>query len=197
VPADVSQPARPRRATRSAANDAEALLVVNDLHVAHGSVPALRDVSLSVSPGELVAIVGENGAGKSTLLGSIMGLFTPSRGGCTFAGDDMRDLSVEARVRRGLALVPERRPVFEPLTVLENLRVAVPARVPTVTRSERLEQAFALFPRLHERRRIVAGALICLRATGTTILLAERNAELALGIADRACALERGTARPQ
>src|SRR6187431_3061395 len=96
------------------------LLDVQNLHVAHGKVEAVHDVSLTVRAGSIVTVIGPNGAGKTTLLAAVMGLL-PSRGSLRFEGEDLRALDVEARVERGLCLVPEKRELFGELSVLDNL----------------------------------------------------------------------------
>ena len=97
-----------------------AMLEVGDLHVSYGQVEAVRGVSLSLAPGQIVSVIGPNGAGKTTLLAAVMGLL-PSRGTLRFEGEDLRSLDVEARVERGLCLVPEKRELFGELSVLDNL----------------------------------------------------------------------------
>ena len=82
------------------------MLEIRDLHVAYGQVEAVRGVSLTLMPGQIVSVIGPNGAGKTTLLGAAMGLL-PSTGGLRFEGEDLHALDVEARVERGLTLVPE------------------------------------------------------------------------------------------
>ena len=158
----------PESAPRAERPTAEAppLLVVEDLQVWRGAIPALRGATLAVGEGELVAVVGPNGAGKSTLLGTLAGLFRPSGGRVRFDGRPVEGLPTETLLRAGIALVPERRQVFEPLTVRDNLllgaytvggrfRLGSP---PPVVR-ERLARAFALFPRLEERQTQLAGTL--------------------------------------
>ena len=93
------------------------LLAVDGLTVAYGAVVAIRDVSLTVAPGEIVAALGPNGAGKTTLLRTLAGALKPQHGSVTFDGDPLTGLSPETVVRRGVALVPEGRHVFGNLTV--------------------------------------------------------------------------------
>jgi len=134
-------------------------LAVRDLEVAYGGVPAVRGVSFSVAPGEIVGLIGPNGAGKSTTLHAIMGI-VPARGGdITLAGRSLRGRSPEAVARSGVALVPEGRRLFAELTVEENLRLGLAAR----SSSEGLDDDFAevleLFPVCAEFRDRHAGAL--------------------------------------
>ena len=100
----------------------EVMLELDDLHVAYGQVEALRGVSLSLRRGQIVSVIGPNGAGKTTMLAAIMGLL-PCRGRLRFEGEDLRPLDVEARVERGMCLVPEKRELFGELSVLDNLQL--------------------------------------------------------------------------
>jgi branched-chain amino acid transport system ATP-binding protein len=128
------------------------MLEVHDLHVAYGRVEAVRGVSLSLVPGQIVTVIGPNGAGKTTLLAAVMGLL-PSRGTLRFEGADLRSLDVEGRVERGLCLVPEKRELFGELSVLDNLMLGAYAkRLRSATLKERLQAVYARFPRLAERR---------------------------------------------
>ncbi len=112
------------------------MLEVGDLHVSYGQVEAVRGVSLALAPGQIVSVIGPNGAGKTTLLAAAMGLL-PSRGTLRFEGEDLHGLDVEARVERGLCLVPEKRELFGELSVLDNLLLGAYARR---LRSEALKQ---------------------------------------------------------
>jgi branched-chain amino acid transport system ATP-binding protein len=127
-----------------------ALLQIESLSAAYGQVSALTGVTLSVSVGEAVALVGANGAGKSTLFKSIVGFLRPRSGSLRFLGRDMTGVSPERRARLGLGYAPEGRRIFPGLTVRENLEVAVFAG--KAERAQRLERAFGLFPQLAERR---------------------------------------------
>jgi branched-chain amino acid transport system ATP-binding protein len=215
------------------------LLEVTGLSARYGAVAALRDVSLEVRAGELVALIGANGAGKSTLLRAIAGLVAPAAGRVTLDGRDVTGQAPEAMIRAGVALVPERRRVFAPLTVLDNLELggyALPRGRDFRSRLEAgVEEAYRLFPVLRRRRDQLAGTLsggeqqmlaigralmtrprllLCdepslglaplvvaeimrllstLREAGTTILLVEQNARMALRSADRAYVLEVGS----
>ena len=126
------------------------LLEIESLNVAYGPVSALSGVTVSVSVGEAVALVGANGAGKSTLFKSIVGFLRPRSGRLHFLGRDMTGVSPERRARLGLGYAPEGRRIFPGLTVRENLEVA--AFAGKTERMQRLERAFALFPQLAERR---------------------------------------------
>jgi len=122
------------------------------LAAGYGPVPVLHGVDLQVRPGEIVALLGANGAGKTTLLRTLSGLHAPSAGCVVFDGTPLDRVGAEARVRRGLAHVPEGRRVFPGLTIRENLEVATSAwhrgRAPI---ENDLDRVFSLFPRLRER----------------------------------------------
>jgi len=212
---------------------------VSGLSARYGPVPALRDVTLEVRAGELVALIGANGAGKSTLLRAIAGLLVPAAGRVALDGRDVTGQAPEAMIRAGVALVPERRRVFADLMVLDNLELggyALPRGRDFRSRLDAgLEEAYRLFPVLRRRRGQLAGTLsggeqqmlaigralmtrprllLCdepslglaplvvheimrllstLREAGTTILLVEQNARMALRSADRAYVLEVGS----
>ena len=129
------------------------LLTVDHLDVAYGGIAALHDASLHIAPGEIVTVIGPNGAGKTTLLNAIMGVH-PGHGALHFAGRDLTHLSVEDRVRAGLALVPEKRELFPALTVEDNLRLGFFRfrRRGRAAATAALDEIYALFPRLRERR---------------------------------------------
>jgi branched-chain amino acid transport system ATP-binding protein len=125
------------------------MLEVRNLTVRHGYLQALTDISLTVAPGETLAIIGANGAGKSTLLRSIIGLHPPSTGSILLDGRDITTLPPHARVREGIALVPEGRRLFPSLSVEENLLVGRSSGRPG---SWSVDQVFQLFPWTGERR---------------------------------------------
>jgi branched-chain amino acid transport system ATP-binding protein len=135
------------------------LLVVDGLTVAYGAVVALRDVSLAVAPGEIVAALGPNGAGKTTLLRTLAGALKPQRGTVLFDGGALTGLVPEAVVRRGVALVPEGRHVFPNLTVEENLSIGGIARADRDGLRADTERWLARFPILGERASQLAGTL--------------------------------------
>jgi branched-chain amino acid transport system ATP-binding protein len=143
-------------------NDAPAMLEVGALHVSYGRVEAVRGVSLALAPGQIVSVIGPNGAGKTTLLAAVMGLL-PSTGTLRFEGEDLRRLDVEARVERGLCLVPEKRELFGELSVLDNLMLGGFARRSRRSRGDGLKQSLQVvydrFPRLAERRKQRASTL--------------------------------------
>jgi len=129
-----------------------AMLEIGDLHVSYGQVEAVRGVSLELQPGQIISVIGPNGAGKTTLLAAAMGLL-PSKGTLRFEGDDLHALDVEARVERGLCLVPEKRELFGELSVLDNLQLgAFGSRLRSDALKKRLQGVYDRFPRLAERR---------------------------------------------
>ena len=114
---------------------------------------------LRVEPGQVVAVIGPNGAGKTTLLHAVMGLL-PGQGAIRLAGRDVARLPVEARVRAGLCLVPEKRELFASMSVEDNLRLgAIRLSEGRAAAARSLEATYALFPPLRERRRQEAGTL--------------------------------------
>ena len=208
------------------------ILEVNDINVYYNQIHAIRDVSLDVNEGEIVALIGANGAGKSTTLRTISGLLRSKTGSIIFDGEDISRTDAYKLVGKGLAQVPEGRRIFLQMTVQENLDMGAFTRKDDVRES--LNAIFEQFPRLKERRNQVAGTLSGgeqqmlamsralmsrpkllmlvepsmglspilvqlvfdiikeLNDAGTTILLVEQNAEMALEIADRAYVLESG-----
>jgi branched-chain amino acid transport system ATP-binding protein len=137
------------------------LLEVNNLTVYYGTVRALEKASFFVNSGEIVAMIGPNGAGKSTALKAVCGLVPAKEGDINFQGKDIKGLSPNQLVKRGLSLVPEGRRIFSSMKVQENLEVGaftVSGKEKAVIK-DRLEKVFALFPILDERRKQKAGTL--------------------------------------
>jgi len=209
------------------------VLVIEDLHVSYGEIPALKGVALEVRQGEIVTLLGNNGAGKSTTLKTISGLLTPRRGRVVLEGQPLVGVPAHDVVLRGVAHVPEGRRIFNRLTVRENLIMGAYVR-----RDDRIaadmDRVFSLFPVLKERISQVAGTLsggeqqmlaigralmanprlllldepsmglspvlverilgtiVDINRQGTTILLVEQNAAMALAIAQRGYVLETG-----
>jgi branched-chain amino acid transport system ATP-binding protein len=133
------------------------LLDVRDLCVSYGRAQVVHDVSIAVTKGALVTVIGSNGAGKTTLLNAIMGLLN-SRGHIGFREAAINAVPLESRVQAGLCLVPERRELFADMPVEDNLLLGGFRR----TRAERkqsLEEIFTRLPRLKERRQQLAGTL--------------------------------------
>ncbi|HEX7125726.1 MAG TPA: ABC transporter ATP-binding protein [Thermodesulfobacteriota bacterium] len=210
------------------------MLAVDALRVSYGPVRALDGVSFEVAQGELVALLGANGAGKTTTLKSIAGLLAPDGGSVRYRGASLAGRTPAARVRAGIALVPEGRRVFAHSTVLENLELGAVTRPDRREVARSLARVFDLFPVLAKRRSQPAGSLsggeqqmlaigralmsspslllldepsmglapkivtqifeliLVLNEEGTTVLMVEQNARLALEIVDRAYVLEGG-----
>ncbi len=137
-----------------------ALLEVRGLSVAYGGIDAVHDAALTIAAGQVATVIGPNGAGKTTLLNAIMGIL-PARGYVLLADAEIGRLPVEARVRLGMSLVPERRELFPTMSVEDNLRLGGFRFRREGVRSARraMEGIYDLFPRLRERRRRVAGTL--------------------------------------
>ena len=210
-----------------------ALLSIAHLAVNYGDVQAVRDVSLQVHPGEVVALLGANGAGKSTTIKAICRLLKPAAGELFFDGDSLLSQPTERLVNLGIALVPERRRVFPALTVIENLEMGAYGKPRSHVRDS-IEEMFSLFPVLRRyARKMAAGLsggeqqmLAIARAlmsrprlllldepslglapilvdqlfdklqeinrSGTTMLLVEQNAFVALEVSSRAYVMESG-----
>ncbi|CAN7218586.1 ABC transporter ATP-binding protein [Bradyrhizobium sp. LjRoot220] len=138
----------------------ETILGIVGLNAGYQHIHVLRDVTFSVSRGEIFAIVGTNGAGKSTLLRTISGLIAPMSGSINFEGTDIAGCNAADIVRHGISQSPEGRRCFAGLTVDENLRLgAFSRRTGSPALGERLENVYGYFPRLRERRRQLAGTL--------------------------------------
>lgn len=212
----------------------KSMLTVEALDAFYGSIQALRGVSFRVEAGEIVALIGANGAGKTTTLRAVAGVLRPRSGRILLHGDPIAGLPSHRVVRRGIALVPEGRGIFANMSVRENLELGAYARRDGEQVRRDLERVLALFPRLRERARQVAGTLSGgeqqmlaigrallsrprlllldepsmglspllvseifrlvreINREGTTILLVEQNANMALAVSHRAYVLDTG-----
>jgi branched-chain amino acid transport system ATP-binding protein len=211
-----------------------AILELENVHTYYGHIHALKGISITVSEGEIVTLIGANGAGKTTTLNTISGLLRPREGHIRLHGDDLSTQAPHQIVAKGVVQVPEGRRVFASLTVAENLEMGAYTKNDSHSLREGTEQVFVLFPRLKERRNQVAGTLSGgeqqmlaigralmagprillldepsmglapllvdsifetikhLHEQGTTILLVEQNARMALQIASRGYVLQTG-----
>ncbi len=133
------------------------LLELRNVDTFYGQVHILQGVSIAINEGELVCLLGGNASGKSTTLKTILGIVTPRNGSVHFAGQDVTRHPISDRVGLGMAIVPENRRVFGPMTVLENLEMGAYLR--SGDTREDMERVYELFPRLHERRKQKAGTL--------------------------------------
>jgi len=136
------------------------MLTVTGLHAGYGKAEVLSGLNLKLSKGSVVTVVGPNGAGKSTTLNALMGVL-PAKGKILFDGQDVSQLSLEERVMRGLALVPEKRELFGTMPVEDNLVLGGwrQMRQRNAGWRDTLDQVYELVPRLKERRTQLAGTL--------------------------------------
>ena len=214
--------------------DNSTLLDVQNLNVYYGAIHALKGIDFHVTTGEIVSLIGANGAGKSTTLGTISGILRARVGKIFFEGEEITHSPSETIVQKGVVQVPEGRKIFATLTVQENLEMGAFTQDNKETIKKLMENAFARFPRLAERRKQLGGTLSGgeqqmlaiarglmakprlmlldepsmglspllveqiftiirdINSQGTSILLVEQNAQMALSIADHAYVLETG-----
>jgi branched-chain amino acid transport system ATP-binding protein len=196
----------------------EPMLVLDDIHVYYGNIAAVKGVSITVMPGEIVTLLGPNGAGKSTTLRTISGLLRPRKGGVFFEGARLDGEQAHEVVRRGIAQSPEGRRIFPRMSVDENLELGAFLRKDRSAVAADKNHVLELFPRLRERITQKAGTMSggeqqmlavarALMARPRLLLLdepsmglapvlvdllVEQNALAALGVADRAYVLESG-----
>ena len=132
---------------------------MENIDVFYGDLQVLWDVSFEVNEGEIVALIGANGAGKSTTLKTISGLLSPTTGRITFLGQRLDQVPAHKIIELGVAQVPEGRRLFPEMTVRENLIMGSLSPLAKAKRNETMERIFALFPRLREREKQLAGTL--------------------------------------
>ncbi len=138
------------------------MLSVQSIRAGYGNLMVLKNVSLHIAEGEIVTLIGANGSGKSTLLKSIVGLVPVREGEITFQRETITALSTEKIVKKGVAMVPEGRRVFAPMTVRDNLQLGAYTRYTRQTKNtvkEDMNRIFDLFPILKDRIKQLAGTL--------------------------------------
>jgi branched-chain amino acid transport system ATP-binding protein len=139
----------------------QTLLEVQGLHAAYGHAEVLHGLSFQAGTGSVITVIGPNGAGKSTLLNTLMGVMPATQGDIRYDGKPIGALSLEERVMRGIALVPETRALFSTMPVEDNLLLGAYRHVRAGPKQARdtMEEVFTRFPRLKERRKQLAGTL--------------------------------------
>jgi branched-chain amino acid transport system ATP-binding protein len=210
------------------------MLKVENINVYYGAIHALKGISVDVTEGQIVTLIGANGAGKSTILRTISGLLRAKSGNILYEGKSLSAMPADQIVKKGISQVPEGRRIFANMTVEENLELGAYIRNDKAEIRKDIAKIFERFPRLGERRIQIAGTLSGgeqqmlaigrglmsqprlllldepsmglapllvkeifsiikeINASGTTILLVEQNANMALSIAHQAYVLETG-----
>ena len=135
----------------------EPLLRLDSVDTFYGPIHILQGVNLEVQPGELVCLLGGNASGKSTTLKTILGIVAPRNGSVSFAGEDVTHRSTSYRIKKGMAIVPENRRLFAPMSVVENLQMG--AYLHGGGTKKDFDRVYELFPLLYERRAQLAGTL--------------------------------------
>jgi branched-chain amino acid transport system ATP-binding protein len=137
----------------------DALLEVTNLSLCYGKIAAVKEISLSVLPGQVVCLIGANGAGKTTTLRGLSGLLAPRGGEIRFAGQSIGGHKPHRIARAGLIHVPEGRQVFAEMTIADNLKMGGYMVSDRAVMKQRLEHVLELFPRLRQRLPQLAGSL--------------------------------------
>jgi branched-chain amino acid transport system ATP-binding protein len=145
--------------SQAPASSTSPILEVDDVHVYYGAIHALKGVSLTVNPGEIVTLIGANGAGKSTTLRAINGINRARQGTIRFQGGDITGSAPHTIVKGGIAQSPEGRRLFPRMSVTENLEMGAFQRDDKENFEGDMERVFELFPRLKERRTQKAGTM--------------------------------------
>jgi len=140
-----------------ATNGSQPLLHLDRVNTYYGQMHILQDANLHVGEGELVCLLGGNASGKSTTLKTVLGIVRPRSGSVLFGGEDVTSRATSYRIGKGMAIVPENRRLFGPMSVLENLQMG--AYLHGGGRPEDYERVYTLFPLLYERRSQLAGTL--------------------------------------
>jgi len=135
------------------------MLKVSNIQTYYGNIQALKDVTIEVKEGEIVALIGANGAGKTTTLMSICGITPPRSGEITLDGDAITGMSAEKVVQKGIVQVPEGRRIFPDMTVLENLEMGAFLRTNKQLVQQDLNYVMTLFPILEKRKNQLGGTL--------------------------------------
>jgi len=141
----------------AAGNTSEPLLRLDAVDTYYGPIHILQNLCLEVHAGELVCLLGGNASGKSTTLKTVLGIVQPRNGSVRFAGEEVTRRSTSYRIRKGMAIVPENRRLFAPMSVLENLQMG--AYLHGGGSKEDFDRVYELFPLLHDRRSQLAGTL--------------------------------------
>jgi branched-chain amino acid transport system ATP-binding protein len=142
----------------AASTPGDVLLELEGINTYYGQIHILENLELQVRAGELVCLLGGNASGKSTTLKTILGIVRPKTGAVKLGGEDVTRMPTAHRIVRGLAIVPENRRLFGPMTVLENLEMGAYLR-PKADLKEEFDRVYTLFPLLYERRSQLAGTL--------------------------------------
>jgi len=135
------------------------MLSIQSLHVSYGAIHALKGISISLSEGEIVALIGANGAGKSTTLNAISGILKPDSGEVIFDNEEITQATTVEIVQKGIIQVPEGRKIFARMTVKENLEMGGYSLSNKDKLRENISRVFEIFPRLKERRKQLGGTL--------------------------------------
>jgi branched-chain amino acid transport system ATP-binding protein len=138
------------------------MLTLKNINTFYGELHVLKNISLHIAEGEIVALIGANGAGKTTLLNTISGIVAAESGQIVWDGKDIARCAADAIVRLGISQVPEGRQIFGPLSVLDNLKLGAYCRFRSSGKQlidADIARMYGLFPRLHERREQLAGTL--------------------------------------